>query len=476
MVSSSKILTVSYGTFSCTLEGFDDSFETMKAIAEYFRDLAADDRYFGAEPPTPDTEVLARVAESKIAQRVEAHKDNGTIVLRTEEALKHQTVHPPENVELDTPGLEEPIDTSGETPDIIEDSKGAVDSAATKLHRIQSAASQSDANYEEDYSEDEHIDIIDDTNPESRFDVTETTGTEQPAQDTLSQLMEDARAETEISDILPPSDHEAGQDVPSEAFWVEPSENIQHEPATPKFQQDKPDTEGTSAAPLDPYETTDDVSRIFEQTEDQRDAPESSIRRNAIQHLRAAVAAARAEKSAGSELKRDVDEQPYRSDLQSVMRPRRPRILGTQPPNRPVTDQHAMPLKLVAEQRVDMPQEPILPRRISTEVEAAATPSDARNSAHSTFMEYVQEMGADDLAELLEAAASYMSDIEGMPQFSRPMLMGKLKELKKSNYSREDTLRSFGQLLRRGKIKKLKGGRFSITDETDYRADDRSVG
>ena len=59
-VASGRILTVSYGTFSCSLGGLDDPFGIMIVIAEYCRKLSDNDPSFGTNPSTPNAQLLAK--------------------------------------------------------------------------------------------------------------------------------------------------------------------------------------------------------------------------------------------------------------------------------------------------------------------------------------------------------------------------------------------------------------------------------
>ena len=158
MIGASKILTVSYGTFSCTLEGFDEPFNTMKAIAEYFRDLAAEDRYFGAEPPTPDAAMLHKIAEREIHRRVEAKIQENGVILRTGEALAAPA---PATAIVSASILPAVIDH--EDQPLLSDASASADSVAAKLSRLRASAAASAVltampDFTTDYLEDEHAD------------------------------------------------------------------------------------------------------------------------------------------------------------------------------------------------------------------------------------------------------------------------------------------------------------------------------
>ncbi|AZV79130.1 chemotaxis protein CheA [Parasedimentitalea marina] len=731
MVQNNKVLTVSYGTFSCTLEGFEDSFDTMKAIAEYFRDLASDDRYFGAEPPQPDAEMLTRIAQREVDRQVEARTSDGAVHLRAADPIPdtvasptppRETVEPPvaapaappaieqnaevaepESVEpevaaessptpVDTPVIAEPaaavIEATDEafvavdetpapadqqqddsvdlsaiaaavaTPDVAElppvedivatdveatqteagdDTTPAVDSIAAKLQRIRAVVAQ--APRQGEFSEDEHAEIFinesavdiaaamraddeaqlaeDDESheqpeidealsridqrrvasfadqpkatvepeaeievavepetvseveaadeadvtaeaeiePEAEVDVVvetvaepnvsvdedssifdgledtpessetndtdhtdhtdeeanilaevtkqaeiSTSETEAPAAvtPTRARIVRVKRADLEravesgaLEEIEAEAPQEVQQETPDsslsdadEADLLRELASVEAELlATSETTTEQPDMvaetqPAASAVSRPPVKSPDsDVSRLMDAADEKLEDPETSSSRETYDHLRAAMAAAQADRAAGGSVGSDARDDEYREDLASVVRPRRPAASRTAS-RRPETVQRPAPLKLVAEQRIDeapvKKSGPVRPRRV------AASQTDeaefAGKGREGGFAEYASESGALELHELLEAAASYMSFVEGRDHFSRPQLMNKVKLLDSAEFNREDGLRSFGLLLREGKIEKTHNGRFTASGQIGFRPGQRAAG
>ncbi|MDG1084407.1 MAG: hypothetical protein P8P35_09935 [Planktotalea sp.] len=703
MVNSSKVLTVSYGTFSCTLEGFDDSFDTMKAIAEYFRDLAADDRYFGAEPPTPDADMLARIAEREVSRRVEAHQDGGNIVLRTalpaadvlvadtnlndadaetealeqarlaeitEQEAEAERLRGEENAkqaeaaakaeaaeqqklqlkaEEDARLAKEAKKAKAEAARLAQEEADALvtaeadakaeaeaqrhaeaaakaeaeeaaslaaedlakqaqdeqpepDSVAAKLARIRAVVGQPvDTPATSDFSEDEHADDImqgqpGDTDLEdilelddapASIDMDAAIGDDNdddavtkdaisgvmaklsadiPVDTARQEMVEDIEFDIETTDLsdaiadfaevnAAPVEAEVPQDPPKapirarvikmkreefeaaiasgdieeddddgadttimqdaaqdtslsrddedelarELAAVEaelaglPAEDsyVEEEAFEPVQDLEPAHSVTETARGLDDLAPKPDLEmdRLMDQASSELEEPDGKKRRNALGHLRAAVASARADKKSNPNDAHVDETLDYRDDLESAVQPRRPvRRLSA---SDTTASTARPPLKLVAEQRVDSTTEspvattsaaptptPVRPRRIR----AGMTPADAapQNAdlapEGGNFNEFAEEMGATELPDLLEAAAAYLAFVEGKEQFSRPQLMTKVRMVQEDNFSREDGLRSFGQLLRQGKIEKISGGRFAVSDRISFKPDTRAVG
>ncbi|MEM1038227.1 MAG: hypothetical protein AAGI12_02010 [Pseudomonadota bacterium] len=225
------------------------------------------------------------------------------------------------------------------------------------------------------------------------------------------------------------------------------------------------------------------MSRLMDEAAAKLKDPESRTRRDAYSHLKAAVAAKQAARSMGEddENRPEDREGDYRKDLADVVRPRRASAAGnSERTRRPAP----APLKLVESQRVDLPEKlpteavepkaPVQPRRIAATMESVpATGGDLPSTA---FAGFAKDAGAHELQDMIEAAASYLTHVEGMETFSRPKLMGTVKiAMEDGSFTREDGLRAFGTLLRRNKINKLRGGSFELTSETRYQPEAREM-
>ena len=97
----------------------------------------------------------------------------------------------------------------------------------------------------------------------------------------------------------------------------------------------------------------------------------------------------------------------------------------------------------------------------------AAAAGENRAELGSDFEDFATELGAKELVDILEAAAAYSQLVQGRESFSRPKLLHLAMEADET-FSREEGLRSFGQLLRNGTIKKIKRGSFELTRTSRY--------
>lgn len=497
MTGPTKILTVSYGTFSCTLEGFDDPLGSMREMAEYFRDLAADDRYFGAEPPTPDVEMLQRIAEKEVQRRVEARvSDTGVALVasRPESAappveepkaeVKVQPANPnsgPLAYDDDYLMSDEPEDVLSIDPDAKLEATGPAETVAEKLRRIRAVVSH---NIELDkeaarreqapnasspdlrdraLSETIHqiqADLADDEDAPTDERASDATASFEEASDDIEAMDELSAAEPEWDPGWEGAQTEAAWDDPEDAdtddAQADRSLTEMIGSVSQRVAQQDADDSGISDAPrvttrtLSP-EPEADVGRLLDETDSKLNENETVRRRRVISQMRAAVAATKADRMVSQPVSREAQEEaekdPYREDLSEAVQdePRRATSRRASAP----------PLVLVSSQRIDSEQV----------------------GQGSGAAEFAARFGARELPELMEAAAAFTIFSEGQTSFTRPEIMQLVTRMDPSlQLSREESLRSFGQLLREGKFKKLERGQFTIDQGTKYNPEQRAAG
>ena len=201
-----------------------------------------------------------------------------------------------------------------------------------------------------------------------------------------------------------------------------------------------------------------ELPRLLRKADEQMSEPENSRRRNALAHLRAAVMSTLADKAAGLNTgKHGNDSVAYKNDLvQAFSNEASATGERSAAPKAP-------PLQLVAEQRVDL-DIPLKTR--------ATAPAEIFES----FSDYAEAVGAHSLEQKLEAAASFLQNVKGMEKFSRPQLMGTVRQENPDEFSRERGLQTFGQLLRSGKIVRVEEGYFEMSDDIGYTINEKKAG
>lgn len=601
MVGKKNILTVSYGTFSCTLEGFEDPFTAMKAIAEHLRDLSADENFFDHTPPRPNHEQVANLAQASSATVITADAlDDDHLHLKAK--TKDETAQAAEAKAKAEAAEAEKAAKARKAAEAIEKAKAEKEAKAkkaaeaakkakaekeAKAREAAEAAKKAKAKAEEEAMAREVAEAVKKAKAEeeearAREEAAEAARKAEEAKEEEAKKAKAADADTEEKkssenasggDVLAfselkytltskiadkpvgrrkPRDGSQSDDVAQITRIAQPGDDQQDESDSPidygadsiilrssndeisdddatqtassrtsskgnapdealilsnllsqdanagsQSRQDRRDDtarkdgahkDGSGKKPEKgdrkslAHEAEDEaIERLMQTTNNRIEHDESSARRETIAHLKAAVAATKADSSIGTDAeKRDEEElHQYQDDLAQVSKP-----LALRGKHNDEAEQ--TPLVLVGGQRVkrdgdaaddDLPSTApsARPLRISLgnqdhdegNVDAIVGSSLAKVS----FEDYASQAGAVEMPSLLEAAAAHFTYVERVEHFSRPMLMRKISGLSKDHgYSREDGLRAFGSMLRDGTIEKHENGKFRLGEASRFMA------
>lgn len=373
-----RLLQVTYGAFSCTLEGFEDPVETLIAVAEFFRGLAARDPAFAGPLRLPDADELRRA----IAQA----GPGGAVELRIEPVLPQAGgAGPPRDGPVAAEGRG-PQDRAGER---MEDAMAVAKAEGPSIgsgdrDEPGMAAAPSDQRREGilDLS---WLDDEDDLGPPepafSQLRSRDAAEDEDAGPDLDQLMMALARKRSPPPEAAgEPDAPEAAAEVPAEA--AAPPEIPAPEPAPPAgparepigggaydwgvneeddwFLSDEPVEPGTVVPAPDPsspgrrwilnHSPDQDEAvllRILSRAESKLSDPEIARRREAMAHLKAAVAATEAERTMT-----DVSDEEEEAEEEGIEGEEAEVALRAAAGERP----GAAPLRLVAAQRVDLPR------------------------------------------------------------------------------------------------------------------------
>lgn len=171
MTDQTQILDVTYGTFSCRLEGFDDSVETMKQIVGYFHELAGHETFLNTALRAPDMDELERLTAAQSGGTVAAALDDGKLTLRLHDAaaepdapafVSAADLDDADEDDVDHMDADVMDDLADDTDDDARDPHFADDSVAAKLDRIRAVVGRGHVtepadSYAEDLTDDDSI-------------------------------------------------------------------------------------------------------------------------------------------------------------------------------------------------------------------------------------------------------------------------------------------------------------------------------